>query len=312
MSTPEPPDGRTDRPADAERPTEELPAESPPGTHGPGAPAGRAAPVGFGTPGGPGAAPSPRRFRRPSRRTWLLAAAGLVGVLVIGAIGFGIGRHAGYGPGYGRFAHYGGPGHAMERGGFVVMGRDGGLGGPDGGFGGPGMGPGGHPGMGPGGDFGMGPRGDFGPGRAHERHGGLANTATLTGSVVSVAPDNLVVAPDGGAPQVTVPTNNRTRVRGVGNGLTGLQPGQRVVVRIGGDKSAVAVFSPEARAIGTITALNGDRAVLVRPDGLTENVDLASVNPKPANGDLVAVTGAAAENGATLKVNNLRVLPKAS
>ena len=104
-----------------------------------------------------------------------------------------------------------------------------------------------------------------------------------------MAPDNLVVAPDGGAAPVTVPTDDRTRVRGLGNGLTGLQPGQRVIVRIGGDRKAVAVLSPPARAVGTVTGLNGDRAVLVRPDGLTEPVDLAAANPKPVDGDLVAV-----------------------
>ena len=138
----------------------------------------------------------------------------------------------------------------------------------------------------------------------------MAGTASLAGSVVSVAPGNLVVAQDG-AGQVTVPTNDNTRVMGAGNGLTGLQPGQRVVVRLGADKFAVAVFSPKAQAVGTITAIAGDRAILVRPDGLTEPVDLAAVNPKPANGDVVAVSGTAADNGATLHVETLRPMPKA-
>jgi hypothetical protein len=260
-------------------------------------------------PGGPGTATAPRGSRFRSRRTWLIAAAALVAVLVVGGIGFGIGWHSGHGFG-GHRGHHGGPGHsAMERGGFGM--GPGGRGGPDGGgpggFGGGAAGLGG-PGMGPEDGPGMGPEGGPGGGR----RGGFANTAALTGAVVSVAPDSLVVAPDGGAPQVTVPTNDRTRVRGAGNGLTGLQPGQRVVVLVGGDKSAAAVFSPPARAVGTVTALNGDRAVLVRPDGLTVGVDLAAANPKPANGDVVAVSGTAADNGATIKVTTLRVLPKAS
>jgi len=42
-----------------------------------------------------------------------------------------------------------------------------------------------------------------------------------------------------------------------------------------------------------------------------QGVDLSAVNPKPANGDVVAVSGTAAENGAALKVDTLRVMPKA-
>ncbi len=192
--------------------------------------------------------------------------------------------------------------------------RDGPGMGPDGAFGGAGMGPdGGSGGLDKGfGGHGMGPDGEFGgPGMDGPRHG-LANTTMLAGAVVSVGNGNLVVAPDGGVAQVTVPTTDRTRMLGAGNGLAGLQPGQRVVVRVGEDRSAMAVFTPAARAIGTITALAGDRATLVRPDGLTEAVDLAGVNPKPANGDLVMVSGTPADNGATLKVTTLRPLPKAS
>jgi hypothetical protein len=132
----------------------------------------------------------------------------------------------------------------------------------------------------------------------------------VTGSVVSVGNGNLVVAVDGGA-QTTIPTTDRTRVRGPGNGLTGLQPGQRVVVRVGGDRSAVTVVVPAARAVGTITALDGTRATVVRPDGLTEVVDVAAANPLPKVGDLIAARGVATDNGATLKADTVRVLPKA-
>ena len=154
MTTPEPPERRPTRPADAEHPTEQLPAEDPAG--------GRPAPTRSSDRG-------PSRLR--SRRTWLVAAAGLVAVLVVGAIGFGIGRHAGHGPGFGRAGWHGGPGHARDLG----MGPDG-AGGPGGAVGGP------DGGFGPGGD-----RGDRGDRGGPGRRGGMENTAMLTGSVVSVA-----------------------------------------------------------------------------------------------------------------------------
>jgi len=228
------------------------------------------------------------------RRRWLGIGVLVILVLLVVGLILGLSRHHRWGHRHGH-GHHGGPGHSAYQQGMPGMGW-GGMGGMGGGFG---------PTDGPGGGR-MG-----GPGGGADREGGpMANTATLTGSVVSVAPGNLVVAQDG-AGQVTVPTTDRTRMMGVGNGLTGLQPGQRVVVRIGGDKSAVAVFSPKAQAVGTITAVAGDRATLVRPDGLTEPVDLSAVNPKPANGDVVAVSGTATENGATLKVEALRPMPKA-
>lgn len=251
------------------------------------------------------ARPSPTRAAGPGRwnprawsprRRWVGIGALVILVLLIAVLIWGIARHHWFGH---RNGHHGGPGHSafqpgMPGGPGVEMGMDGGSGGPMGGA--PdGEGRGGHDGRGS---------------RADREGGPMANTASLSGSVVSVAPGNLVLAADG-AGQVTVPTNDRTRFMGAGNGLTGLQPGQRVVVRIGGDKSAVAVFSPKARAIGTITAIAGDRATLVRPDGLTEPVDLAAVNPKPVNGDVVAVSGTAADNGATLKVDTLRPMPRA-
>ncbi|MBA2324781.1 MAG: hypothetical protein H0V92_12485, partial [Pseudonocardiales bacterium] len=127
----------------------------------------------------------------------------LVLLAAVGAVGVGIGRHSGFGHhGHrGHLGHQGGGHSAMERG----M------------RGGPGMGP---------------DRESGGPGTDGPRHG-LANTTMLAGAMVSVGNGNLVVAPDGGAAQVTVPTTDRTRMLGAGNGLAGLQPGQRVVVRVG-------------------------------------------------------------------------------
>ncbi len=284
MTTPEPPESPGDRPAQP----------APPGARGDDQPTAR-----FTQPAQP---PAGRGSRWTPRRRWLAAGVGVLVLVVVGAALFGIARHR---DGDGRWGErHWGEGRGSDRVAFQDGFEEDGLlfgGGPVGH-----MGPG-EPGTGPGG-----PRGDGGDGSG--RHGGprgLANTAAITGSVVSVAPDNLVVAADG-AGQVTIPTNDRTRVRGAGNGLTGLQPGQRVVVRVGGDGSAVAVLVPVARAAGTITALDGDRATLVRPNGLTEVIDIVAVNPKPTVGDLVAVSGAPAENGGVLKADQLRVLPKAS
>ncbi|MGQ0482570.1 MAG: hypothetical protein ACT4O0_16285 [Pseudonocardia sp.] len=302
MTTPQPPDGPGEHPV---RPDDERRAQAGPGDRGDDQPTAR-----FAQP------PADRGSRWTTRRRWLAAGAGVLLVAVVGAALFGVARNRDYdgrwGGGHLSGGHWSGGhwsgghwsgGHSPDR---VAL--------PDGFdedslmLGGGRMGPG-QPAMGPGG---MGP-GGFG-GEGPGRHGGpraLANTAAITGSVVSVAPDNLVIAADG-AGQITIPTDDRTRVRGAGNGLTGLQPGQRVVVRVGGDRSAVAVLVPVARAAGTITVLDGDRATLVRPGGLTEVVDIAAINPKPAAGDVVTVSGTPAENGGVLKADQLRVLPKAS
>jgi hypothetical protein len=267
----------------SESPTEQLePSGEPAATDGAGS--GAVSPVAAGAGAGAFAA-QPRSTRSGSarwnprgwsrRRRWIGLGVLLILILLIIALICGISRHHRYGHRHGHGHH----GHSAF-----------------------------HQGM-PDGGMGLGGTGMGGPGGGRDREGGpMANMATLNGSVVSVAPGSVVVAQDG-AGQVTVPTTDRTRMMGAGNGLTGLQPGQRVVVRLGADKSAVAVFSPKARAVGTITAIAGDRATLVRLDGLTEPVDLSAVNPKPANGDVVAVSGTAAENGAALKVDTLRVMP---
>lgn len=201
----------------------------------------------------------------------------LLVLLVLGATLIGFARHHRHARG-----HWEGPGHTAFQHGLF---DDGVM--PDGGW-----------------------RHDWHHGRHHGR-GGLANTTGLVGSVVSTGNGTLVVAVDGGN-QVTVPTNDRTRVFGAVSAVSGLQPGQRVLVRTGADKTAVAVFVPTARATGTITALDGDKATLTGLDGLTEPLDVSALNPKPKVGDMVAVQGTPADNGATLKAQTLRTLPKAS
>ena len=92
------------------------------------------------------------------------------------------------------------------------------------------------------------------------------------------------------------------------------RPGERVVVRVTGTgdaATAVAVVTPRARVTGTVTALTGDSATVTGVNGLTVTVDVAGLGQKPAVGDLVVLTGTAA-NGTTLKADQVRVLPKAS
>lgn len=157
-----------------------------------------------------------------------------------------------------------------------------------------------------------GPGGPDGPG------GGLldrlGDDTLLAGTVVSTVEGSLVITPDG-APQRTLRTDDDTRVRGDGNQVLGdLQPGERVVVRVDGIGDAatvVSVFVPQARVTGTVTALTGDRATVVGVGGLTVTVDVAGLSQKPAVGDLVVLTGTAAD-GSTLVADGIRVLPKAS
>ena len=143
---------------------------------------------------------------------------------------------------------------------------------------------------------------------------GLGNDTLLAGTVVSTGNGSLVLTPDGGA-QRTIRTDDRTRVRGSGNAALGdVAPGERVVVRVTGTgdaATAVAVVTPRARVTGTVTALTGDSATVTGVDGLTVTVDVAGLGQKPAVGDLVVLTGTAA-NGTTLKADQVRVLPKAS
>jgi hypothetical protein len=145
-------------------------------------------------------------------------------------------------------------------------------------------------------------------------------SALLIGSVVSNAGGTLVVAPDGGGPNVTVRTDTSTRMLGTGRRTPAdLPPGARAVVRVSGSGSgdtarAVSVSSPQTRVTGTITALTGADLTVQQGSGLAVSVNVAAVTPAPspplAVGDLVAVTGT--PNGTSITAGRVRVLPRAS
>jgi len=143
-------------------------------------------------------------------------------------------------------------------------------------------------------------------------------TALLIGSVVSNAGGTLVVAPDGGGPNVTVHTDTSTRMLGTGRRTPAdLPPGARAVVRVSGSGDtarAVSVSSPQTRLTGTITALTGGDLTVQQGNGLSVSVNVAAVTPAPdpplAVGDLVAVTGT--PNGTSITAGRVRVLPRAS
>ncbi len=141
----------------------------------------------------------------------------------------------------------------------------------------------------------------------------LGDDTLLLGRLVSTGTGTLVVAQDNG-PTRTVRTDDNTKVPRAGRkGLAALTPGDRVVVRVSGTgdaATAVVVRSPKAHVTGTVTALSGDTATLLRADGLSETVNVAALNPKPAVGDLVVVSGKA--DGTTVVAERSRALPKAS
>lgn len=226
------------------------------------------------------------RWRPVRRWPWIVGgvAAFLVVLLIGAAIGFAAGHHRA-----GEFRGWHGRHHAQ----------------------------GAHPGMAPGpGRMGGGPEGLEGPGgpggwRDGAGMRGPGATPALIGAVSSVNGPSLVVAQDGAAP-VTVTTTDRTRVVGDQlHAVTDLRPGQRIVVRLGPDRSATGVLAMPATARGTITTLNGTQASLTQIDGLALSVDTSGLATQPKAGDLVAVWGTAADNGTMLKANSLRELPKA-
>jgi hypothetical protein len=223
----------------------------------------------------------------------LIAGATVLGVILL-LVAFGAGRATG------RW-HDGGHGGPVPRGDHWAQGRM-----HDGPGGGPWMGDRGGLGDGPG--WGGARHGRFdagGPGGP----GGLAAQG-IAGTVASVNGASVVVNADGGGP-VTVTTDDRTRVAGEQrHSVADLKAGDRVLVRVRDANTAVAVLVPPARAAGTVTALDGDRATVTTPDGLTQAVDVSGVSNKPKAGDRVAVLGTIADNGATLKASSLRVLPK--
>jgi hypothetical protein len=141
----------------------------------------------------------------------------------------------------------------------------------------------------------------------------LGDDTLLIGKLVSTGAGTLVVAQDNG-PNLTVRTDDRTRVIGAGKkGLAALAAGDRVAVRVsgtGGAATAVTVRAPTAHVIGTVTALSGDTATILGASGLSQSVNIAALNPKPAVGDLIVLSGN--PDGSTLTANRVRTLPKAS
>ncbi len=161
----------------------------------------------------------------------------------------------------------------------------------------------------PGDGWGGGGRGDRGPGGG----AGLGDGPVLTGTVVSVADGALVVAADGCA-QRTLRTDDATRVRGGDDGALGdLQAGERVAVAVEGTgDTAVArtVWSPDASVTGTVTAVTGDRATVLSVEGLPVTADVAALSQRPVAGDVVVLTGTAADQ--VLRAEEIRILPAAS
>ncbi|WP_037079428.1 DUF5666 domain-containing protein [Pseudonocardia spinosispora] len=242
------------------------------------------------------AAPASRRWRPTGRGGLILGGIGvlLVGLVIGGGIGFAAGHHGG-GPHRMMMKHHG-MGHP---------GMPGAPGGPEG----PGA-PGGPEGWGPpgaeeGGGHGWGPGIRFKEGR-------MGDSGALIGSVASVNGTSVAVTEDGGAP-VTVTTTDRTRVFGVQKAaVTDLKQGDRVLVRVGPDKTAIGIRALNASARGTVTALNGTSATVTRPDGLTQTVDTSALTTQPKVGDRVQIEGTPADNGATLKAQTQRILPKSN
>ncbi len=159
-------------------------------------------------------------------------------------------------------------------------------------------------------EAGRGERWRDGPGHRGGLLGRLGDDTLLVGGVASVGNGTLTVTRDGGG-EKAVTTDDRIRVRGAGNSALGdLTAGERVVVRVGADNRAVGVLGLRPHVTGTVTALDGDRATVVRGGGLTQVVDVSAVAQKPAVGDLIAAVGTLADNGTTLKAETVRVLPK--
>lgn len=148
------------------------------------------------------------------------------------------------------------------------------------------------------------------PGRHHRPFGPGpwrlgADERVVVGMVAGSGANELTVAQDGGA-QTAIPTDEDTRVRGADNHeLSDLDAGERVMVRVGSDDTAAVVSVVRAHVLGTVTALDGDRATVLRPDGLAVPVDLSGVQERPAVGTVVAVRGSAQDGGGVLRAEEV-------
>jgi hypothetical protein len=131
----------------------------------------------------------------------------------------------------------------------------------------------------------------------------------VAGSVSSFADGKLVVRKDDGV-DVTVPTDGDTKVRGnKTRALADLEAGQRVIVKIGADGVADGVLVARGHAAGTVIKLDGDRATVIRPNGLSVVLDLSGVQARPAVGTVVVAVGEVADDNSTIKVTNIKELP---
>jgi hypothetical protein len=146
------------------------------------------------------------------------------------------------------------------------------------------------------------------------RGSGMGDDPIVMGTVASVADGSIVVNVDGSGPR-TLRTDGDTEVTGASNGGLGvLQTGERVVVEvegIGDAATAESVWTPQASVTGTVTALTGDRATVTSVGGLAVPVDVAALSQRPAVGDVVVLTGTAAD-ASTIRADGIRVLPRAS
>lgn len=228
----------------------------------------------------PVAPSSPSRWRRPRGRALVIGAVVLAALIVAAVVA------ALLIPG-------GGPGRDGDRRGGAEIGLTGE-------YDELGVGPG--PGRGDG-------RGDRGP---RGEGAGPLDGPVVIGSVVSTAEGTLVVTPDGGAPR-TLRTNDDTRVRGAGNAALGdLTAGERVVVRVDGTgdaATALSILTPQARVVGTVTALTGTSATLVAADGRTVTADVTALGRQPVVGDVVVLTGTITD-GTTLTADGVRILTR--
>jgi hypothetical protein len=142
----------------------------------------------------------------------------------------------------------------------------------------------------------------------------LKDAKRVQGTLAAIGNGTLTVTADGTGQPVTVPTSDKTKVRGLGKdkrSVSDLKPGDRVLVLVGKDGKAALVGDAHGHAAGAVTAINGDRATIERADGMTLQVDLSKVPNKPKVGDLVHVVGQATDNGATLAAEKLVEVPKA-
>jgi hypothetical protein len=105
---------------------------------------------------------------------------------------------------------------------------------------------------------------------------------TVIGTVLDASPHVLVIGDDSGKPEHRFALTDATSVwRGGPVPPTALQPGQRVVVRRAGPRSADRVWSDIGRVTGTIVERSGD--TLVVDQGHTRRHGVIAIDPRSAD-----------------------------